>query len=185
MTAERARLFVALELPDDVRDALVSWRAGALRGGPELRLIAAEHLHVTRCFLGWQGVGEVEPIAQACASAAADAAPARLALGTAVWLPPRRPRVLATEVVDPGGALGALQAVLSAALQSGGWYEPERRPFLPHVTVARVRAGTPVGSGPPEPPPPLGFTGSQVMLYRSHLARAGARYEALAGISTA
>ena len=41
---------------------------------------------------------------------------------------------------DRHGQLGALQARLVERAGAGGWHEPEARPFLPHVTVARVRA---------------------------------------------
>jgi 2'-5' RNA ligase len=62
-------------------------------------------------------------------------------------------------------------------------YEPERRPFWPHVTLARVR-GAGRGGGPRvEPialaPPEATFDARQVTLYRSHLSPRGARYEPL------
>ena len=66
---------------------------------------------------------------------------AELAVGEPLWLPPRRPRVLAVALEDPDGALGRTQTAVSSALAAGGWYVPETRPFLAHVTVARVRKG--------------------------------------------
>lgn len=43
---------------------------------------------------------------------------------------------------------------LAARLQAGGWYAPEGRPWLPHITLARAgraggagRAGRPAGAG--------------------------------------
>ena len=51
-----------------------------------------------------------------------------------------RPRVLAVEVADGDGALGAMQAGVVAALADAIGFRPEQRPYLPHVTVARVRA---------------------------------------------
>jgi RNA 2',3'-cyclic 3'-phosphodiesterase len=179
---ERARLFVALELPDDVREALAEWRAAVSGRGGRLRLVPPDALHVTLCFLGWRVVGEIEPIAAAL-SVVGPAAPVELSLGEPVWLPRRRPSVLAVELVDGGGALSDMQASLSAALQAGGWYVPESRPFLAHVTVARVGKG---GRAPRErldSPPALQFTGSVVTLYRSRLGAAGARYERLSSVS--
>jgi 2'-5' RNA ligase len=103
---------------------------------------------VTLCFLGAIAAGEVAGIATAVRSAL-DGRPApSLTLGEPLWLPPRRPRVLAVALDDLTGALGALQSAVSAALVRGGWYEEERRPFLAHVTVARVRR-----DGPRRPPP--------------------------------
>jgi 2'-5' RNA ligase len=143
--------------------------------------VASESLHVTLCFLGWRGEDEVDAIAAACGIAAAEAA-SPLALGAAIWLPSRRPRVLAVELEDREAKLARAHAALSGALAAGGWYEPEVRPFLAHATVARV--GTGGGSRARElpEPPHLEFLGSRVVLYRSRLSRSGARYEALAEV---
>jgi 2'-5' RNA ligase len=96
-----------------------------------------------------------------------------------VWLPARRPRVLAVRLEDAGGRLTALQGALSERLHAGGWYEPEQRPYLPHVTVARVGGRARVKPAPLPGPPPLSFTPEWVTLFRSHLSPKGARYEAL------
>jgi 2'-5' RNA ligase len=176
---ERVRLFAALRLPEDIRDALTSWRSRALRDVPGLRLIPPEHQHVTLCFLGWRAVAEVGAIAAACQVAAERPAP-QLRLGGGVWLPPRRPRVLAVELDDPEGALAAMQSSLSDALSAGGFYEPEKRPFFAHVTVARVRGERRFRAPELAAPPSLPVHASQVTLYRSRLASGGARYEPLA-----
>jgi 2'-5' RNA ligase len=83
-----------------------------------------------------------------------------------------------------------VQAAVSLALSDGGFHEPERRPFWPHVTFARVARGAGgTGSGarvpvPPVelPPPPEPFSASAVTLYRSHLSPRGSSYEALARV---
>jgi RNA 2',3'-cyclic 3'-phosphodiesterase len=176
---ERARLFVALELPDDVRDAVVRWRGGALDERSGLRMLPPSSLHVTLCFLGWRTVGEVDDIAATCA-VVGGTAPASLSLGEPLWLPRRRPSVLAVELVDANGAVAAVQSTLSDALQAGGWYVPESRPFFAHVTVARVGKGGRAPRGQLDPPPKMAFTASIVTLYRSRLSAAGAQYERLA-----
>lgn len=179
--AERVRLFVALELPEEIRDALVGWRESTVASEPALRAVARESLHATLCFLGWRQAGEVDPIRRACSAVAGLPAP-RLSLGDPVWLPSRRPRVLAVELGDLQGRLAGLQAALSRELAAGGWYEPERRAYLGHVTVARARRG---GSSRPrrlDPPPGLSFTAHRVTLYRSRLEAGAARYEALAAV---
>jgi 2'-5' RNA ligase len=174
----RVRLFVALELPRRVRTALASWRLDALRGVSRLRSLADEQLHVTLCFLGWQDAGEVEGIAAAC-GLLSDCDPPALVLGQPLWLPARRPRALAVRLDDSLARLGAIQATLSAQLRDGGWYEPEARAFLPHVTVARAGRQGRVSARPLASPPPLSFTGSWVTLFRSRLSPQGARYEPL------
>jgi RNA 2',3'-cyclic 3'-phosphodiesterase len=180
---ERARLFVALELPREVRDALVAWRAAAVGTGDGLRFVRAADLHVTLCFLGWREWAQADAIAEACAAARGTGGIA-LGLGEPAALPRRRPRVLAVSLEDPDGGLSALQARLSAALAAGGWYQPESRPFFAHVTVARAGRGAriPRGALVAASVPELRFTGSGVVLFRSRLSRAGARYEAVSSV---
>lgn len=181
---QRLRLFVALDLPDGARDAVLDWRGDALRGISELRPAAPEALHATLCFLGSRPASEVQAIAAACGAATRSAgATGELSLGTVRWLPPRRPRVLAVELGDPTGALERLQSAISAALAQGGWYKPEKRPFLAHVTVARVRARARVSATQLPPLPRLVFRAPEVTLYRSRLQRSGARYEPLASVA--
>ena len=180
--SEKARLFVALDLPDPVRSAVVAWQTSHVAPLPSLRLVRPEALHVTLCFLGWRTVDEIDPISAAAMSAAAEAHD--LSLGEPAWLPRRRPRVLALEVGDPGGACATLQAALTDSLVEGAFYEREKRPFFPHVTVARVRGGTPRGLGREElpAPEPLPFSGAAVTLYRSRPTSGGATYEPLARV---
>jgi RNA 2',3'-cyclic 3'-phosphodiesterase len=178
---ERARLFVALELPEEVRRMLVGWRARALDRIDGIRFVQAEDLHVTLCFLGWREVGEIDAIASACGVLAGES-PAELRVGEPIWLPRRRPRVLAVSLEDLDGALGRAQALLSGALAAGGWYEPEARQFLAHLTVARLGRGALPRSPELTAPRRLTFEGSRVTLYRSRLSPAGAKYEALASV---
>jgi 2'-5' RNA ligase len=184
-SGERARLFVALELPEAVRDRLAIWGKGVAAGLPGVRAVAVESLHVTLCFLGWVEVGSVDAVADACGAVRGMPAP-ELRVGRGIWLPPRRPGVLAVALDDLGARLGAMQAALSAALAGGGWYRPEKRGFLPHVTVGRVGRGARVGRRTelPEVAGELSFSASTVTLFRSRLSPAGARYEGLASVET-
>jgi len=172
MSADRLRLFVALELPDAAREELLRWRAGA---SDRLRLLAPDALHATLCFLGWQESDELDAIAAACEVVAGLPAVA-LSLGRGIWLPSRVPRVLAVELRGP---LEDVQSALSDALTSGGWYRPEQRPYLAHITVARVPKGVRIRQPELPEPRPLRFTGSHITLFRSRLSPAGARYEPL------
>jgi RNA 2',3'-cyclic 3'-phosphodiesterase len=174
----RTRLFVALELPEEIRGLLARWggRHLAKRGG--LRIVPPDNLHVTLCFLGWREESEVESLGAlvaACAEPVAD-----LGLGPPVWLPRRRPRVLAVELEDGGGALAALQARVADKLEAQAGYQRESRPYRPHVTVARVPSRvrlTRADQELPETPTSAPFEGTAVTLYRSRLRRDGAVYE--------
>ncbi len=180
------RLFVAADVPDAPRAALAEHgRALAQAGG--WRAVPEASLHLTLAFLGERPDGDAAPIAAALdAVVAAGASAPPTALGAPVLLPPRAPRVAAVRLEDPGGAVAALQGAVSRALVELGVHTPERRAFLPHVTVARrVRgpAGGPVagsaGDSVAGPAASARFVLPSVTLYRSRLSRAGARYEAV------
>jgi 2'-5' RNA ligase len=176
---ERARLFVALELPAAARTTLERWRAEAVPRVPELRLVAPEALHVTLCFLGWRELSEIDRLSAACEAAVHGDGPPELSLGEPLWLPARRPRVLAVRIEDQSGGLVRVQASVAAALTAGGWYARETRPFLGHVTIARLGRGARVRGIGVSPPIATPFLATAVTLFRSRLGRGGARYEAL------
>jgi 2'-5' RNA ligase len=177
-----ARLFVAADLPAEARAALAELGRSAAAGDAALRAVGEEALHVTLAFLGHRGLDEIEPLAKVVRDAAgAVAGPPPLRVGEAVWLSPRRPSVLAVRLEDPTGALAALQRVVADGAAGAIGFVPERRAFLPHVTVARVRRGHPPRRGGlPQAPALDGLVAQAVTLYRSHLGGRGpARYEAV------
>jgi 2'-5' RNA ligase len=181
---ESARLFVALELPEEVRAALVEWQWQALARRADLRAVAPEALHATLAFLGHRPVGEVEAIGDTVARALRGHAPARLAPRAVVGVPRRRPRLFAVDLSDPDGQATMLHAAISEALSEGGFYEPERRRFWPHVTVARVGRAERQAARITVSPPADEFVAREVVLYRSRLGRGPASYEALARFPT-
>lgn len=183
----RARLFVALDLPDELRRGVAAWGREEL-SDPALRPVVEESLHITLAFLGHRDETEIEGIA----------AVVRESAGPAPWVelldpeqrPPRgRARLYALPALSPGTE--ALQAGVAQALVAGGFYEPEKRPFWPHVTVARVRSE---GRGSRRPavvsqPPgklPKGLSEARICrrmtLYRSELKPTGAPYVPLAQV---
>lgn len=178
--ARTARLFAALELPAAVRAALAAFGATAAASDPALRPVAEDSLHLTLAFLGHRPLEDLEP---ACAAIrATDPVAPRLALGGPLWLAPRRPHVLTVALEDPDGTLAALRADVVARLAGALDWEPEARPFRPHVTVARVRRGVRPHRRLPELPR-AELTGEAIVLFRSHLGGGPARYEALARVS--
>ncbi len=96
-------------------------------------------------------------------------------------MPRGRPRLFALGLADPGAKLTGWQQALSERLYAARLYEPEKRPFWPHVTLARAKRGkTPRGVTVPELPGELRrpFEPAQVTLYRSTLRPQGARLRA-------
>lgn len=164
---DRLRLFLALELPEDVTAALADWGRRHLAGG---RVV--DSFHVTLAFLGARPRAELDGILGVLRAAAADAGP--------VSLEPLRYRetrsVGMLVLADAGGEATRLAARVQAGLEGLGSHRPEARPWLPHVTVLRFRE-------PPRLRPPLPDVGAIVpsgaAAFLSRLHPAGARYEVL------
>lgn len=183
----RQRLFVALDLPDGVRDGLAAWEEAELVD-PALRAVRPESLHLTLVFLGGREAGEAATIAELVRGISAP--PALLKLEDPVPLPRRR-RASLLALPAPSPATTDLHHGLAAQLSEAGLYEAEGRDFWPHVTVARVR---PEGRGSRRPaavarlpgdlPDRLKepFYGVRVTLYRSEFQPGGARYASLAQV---
>jgi 2'-5' RNA ligase len=87
--------------------------------------------------------------------------------------------VLTVALVDESGGLAQLQDEVSAGLAATGVYAPEARPFRAHVTVARIRPRARAPRAVEDQPEPVAFDAGDVVLYRSHVRRAGATYEPL------
>ena len=170
---------MALDLPEGERAALASWRDELIADRDDLRPVAEEALHVTLAFLGYRPETEAVAIAEAMARGAGSAAPPLLRPAEVVPLPPSRPRLFALGLEEADGDCSQLQQSISDALEAGRFYKPERRPFWPHVTLARVKRDRRADPLPAAPPPLKPFRAAQVTLYRSLLRPEGARYEAL------
>lgn len=179
----RARLFVALELPGPLREALAEWSRLAFEGDESLRLVEPASLHVTLVFLGSRDQGEVAAIGATAMAAVSGLAAPRLRPVRLVGLPRRRPRVLAFDLDDETGTAAAVQAAVEAGLAEADMHEPERRDYRPHATVARVRRGSRGPAGRFPDPPPISGLCTEIVLYRSDLSPRGARYRALARAS--
>ena len=162
----------------------MAWQTAVVGADPGLRAVSPEAVHVTLCFLGMRAADEVGAIEAACETVRGWPA-GRLGLGEPLWLPPRAPRVLALSISDESGALARVQAELSGALARAGVYEAEKRPFLPHVTAARVRRGHAIGRRRLAPPDNVEFCARTIVLYRSHLGPDGATYEQLGSVGLA
>jgi RNA 2',3'-cyclic 3'-phosphodiesterase len=178
----RLRLFVALDLPERVLDELVAWRDERFGEIADARLVPRASLHVTLVFLGYQYERDVDRIAEICFGE--PAGPFELRATEATGIPPRRPRLYALALEEPAGALGAWQGELSQRLAAARLYEPEKRPFWAHVTLARGKRDRPIArlDEPPALLPSLKepFVCECATLYRSTLTPRGAVYDPLA-----
>ena len=139
-------------------------------------------LHVTLVFLGYRYERDVERIARLCFGE--PVGPFELRAREVTGLPPRRPRLYALALEDEGQRVTAWQAELSRRLHEAHLYEPEKRPFWPHVTLVRGKRdrALPRLDDPPRLAPELvrPFTPERATLYRSTLTPRGAVYDSLA-----
>lgn len=195
--AEVQRTFVALHVPDAVTEALVSAQEALKhrlelathnrRAGLSVRWIVRQQMHVTLCFLGDTRSDQLEPLRHVLAELAHDRAALRLALGETLQIfgSPRRARALVASVVGPDVAeLAELQRALAARLKQHG-FEPDRRPYTPHITLARVKPAGDVQHWLVEEAlhlPPAKFLGETLRLYRSTLTPRGGVYDLLAEV---
>jgi 2'-5' RNA ligase len=181
------RLFVAVDLSaeaiaeasrvaDDIRTRYPRVR---------LRWIPASNMHLTVRFVG-QVRGDPDGVVAALV-APAPVAPFRITLGNCGAFPSSG----AIRVVWIGLAAGIpelmrLNGHVDDRLRPFG-FEPESRPFSPHLTLARVERDHRVPREVRDvlsqlPVRPIGTQVTHAVLYRSHLSPRGSRYEALADI---
>ncbi len=107
-----------------------------LAGGlPGARWVGVDNLHLTLRFIGEVNRPQAEDIDHALAGLRARAFPLRLS-GLGVHTKAGRPNRLWIGA-ERSAALDHLQAKIETALQRAG-REPERRRFVPHVTLARL-----------------------------------------------
>ncbi|TMK86188.1 MAG: RNA 2',3'-cyclic phosphodiesterase [Actinobacteria bacterium] len=178
--AKPLRLFVAVDIPEAAKRRVAEVVSAFKERIPAARWTRPEGWHVTLKFLGSTWPRLFEEVRHAVAQSAASGAPFQTSLtGVGVFPSPGRARVVWVGLADPEGRFAPMVKVLDRQLAEH--FVPEKRAFTPHLTVARLNppqdirdaapdlVGTPVGSEP--------FRVDRLVLYRSHLSPAGARYE--------
>jgi RNA 2',3'-cyclic 3'-phosphodiesterase len=130
------RLFVGLGLPDELRGRL----AGMAGGVPGARWVPEENYHISLRFIGEVAAHQAEEIDHALAALRARRFPLVLA-GVGTFSRAGRETTLWVGV-ERSQQLDLLQGKIETALQRAG-LEPERRRFVPHLTLARVDAAAP------------------------------------------
>jgi 2'-5' RNA ligase len=172
---ERLRLFLGFPLPAGAVRAVARWQGQDLGAPPGTRVVPESNLHVTIAFLGSRPKEELESIAAVLRESAARVASPVL---TAVRY--RETRSVGMLVLaDEDGRAARIAQAAHAGLERLGVYEPERRPWLPHLTVIRFRERPRL-----QPPiPELGaLTVSDAAVYISRLRPTGAQYEVVESV---
>ncbi|MFC1963463.1 RNA 2',3'-cyclic phosphodiesterase [Chloroflexota bacterium] len=188
---EAIRTFIAIELPEPVREALsqiLSRLEG--RGHSPIKWVDPESIHLTLKFLGNISARRVAEITMAYAGASTGASPFRLELdGLGAFPNLRTPHVVWVGMGGEIANLLKLQKNIERALVPLG-FPAEKRVFSPHLTLGRVRdrmsaserhsLGELVASLKVDSTP--SFEVDSVSLIRSTLTREGAIYSRLASV---
>jgi 2'-5' RNA ligase len=178
--AKPLRLFVAVEVPEPVKDAVEEafslWREQF----PKARWAPRENWHVTLKFLGrtWPRLTDWVPQQVEAAARDVEPFPARVR-GVGGFPVPAKARVLWAGLDDEVGLAAGLAASIEGGLLDE--FPAEKRAFHPHLTVAR--SDPPVKLPPAFAETPLlteEWEVDHVVLFRSHLRRPAPLYEPLA-----
>jgi 2'-5' RNA ligase len=192
------RLFLAVPVPEDVRELVASLTAELAAREWPVRWVAAGGAHLTLHFLGDTPPERAELLRLALPPVVAQHQRFTLrTTGLGVFPNQRRPRVLWLGLHGPVHRLQTLQASLGVALAEIEFPTDEGE-FRPHITLGRARnRGTPEmplralpeqirlllarrGIDAPEAPAPRPLPVDTVELVRSHLSHTGASYETIA-----
>lgn len=180
------RLFTAIELLD-------SWRKAASRfqrvlepvAGGDLHWVRPELLHITVVFLGYRPEGSLPRIEGALAEAGREVRPFRLAMGKpGCFGQPHNLRVIWVGLATVPEGLERLHRAVSARLSAEG-IPFDRKPLVPHITLARARPSLSRDTSLRvhaklqglrlDSIPPLDVT--DYVLMESHLSRYGPNYQ--------
>lgn len=168
--SESKRLFFALELPDEIQQQIIHWRAVTFTPNAG-RPVAAANLHLTLAFLGEVSAQKQQTLSALAARIRQPGFTLRLD-DAGQWL---RSRVVWLGTRQPPRELLQLASMLRAQAARSGCYQSPQ-PFHPHITLLRDAAST-VNI----PPPGFCWTVpvTTFALYNSEYSRGRTRYTAL------
>ncbi len=177
------RAFVAVDLHSALREALAEEIKGirATLNEFSIRWVPTENIHLTIKFLGDVAQDRLEQVTRVLDSFVVHLDPIHASVEGFGWFPAdQSPRVLWVGVEEPGGDLAEFAHGLEQELAGAG-FEPEGRRFHPHLTIGRVRdRSRPNDLRTRLQAISLGKVGemqvSELVLFRSKLSPAGARY---------
>ena len=129
------RLFVALQIPPAVRKNLAEFLAELRAISSQPRWVRTENLHVTLKFIGEMQAEKLGDIRAALSMVHSDRAGALDFRGTSFFPNEKRPRVFWAGIAASAN-LARLAGDIDRALEKLG-VPPEKRPFSPHLTLAR------------------------------------------------
>ncbi len=139
MCADRLRLFVAADIPHEIKMAIADAIASLKEGSPGGRWVKPENLHITLKFIGEFEKEGLERLANEILAVAKRFAPFAVCLGGCGAFPsPARARVLWIGMTEGGGEAAAIARKLDARLEKVG-VKRENRDYRGHLTLARLK----------------------------------------------
>lgn len=137
---ERVRAFVAVKINEDTIKALGEIIGELKESHADVRWVHPENIHVTLKFLGNIETGKIDSIKQGLSRAAKGFSPFSLKVKGVGAIPnPRYPRVVYVGLTEENQNLKTLAAAVESELEFLG-FAPEKREFLPHLTIGRVKS---------------------------------------------
>ncbi|MBN1189645.1 MAG: RNA 2',3'-cyclic phosphodiesterase [Dehalococcoidales bacterium] len=137
---EQIRSFIAVELPENVKTGLKEIQGRLKSENPSIaRWVDPAGIHLTLKFLGNVPANQVEAISRSIKKAAAEVSPFSLEIkGLGAFPSLARPQVVWTGLSGDIDRLNMLQKSLEIQVSPLG-FPSEKRPFSPHLTLARLR----------------------------------------------
>lgn len=170
------RLFVAIDLPPEMREVLKSSQEELAKSRARLSVVSPENIHITLKFIGEVEEGAVPAVQERLAGVTGR--PFEVSVSGISADNRRRPRVVWCGIID-GGRCAVLNDQIEEALEPLG-IRKESRTFRPHATLARVKRFDPSLLDAIRPMESAGYGNFLVngfSLKKSTLTPAGAIYE--------
>ena len=173
------RLFIAINLPDNIKEKIEA----NLRG--KIRWLPPENWHLTISFLGYQPDEKIPAILKSIKETAANFKPPKIEFEKTILAPPDKPprMIWLTAAKETSEKLAAIKNCLDDSLiKNGVRFKIEKRKYNGHLTLARF--STPIRNyeNIRNCEKQFIFTAQSLDLMESHLKRAGAKYEILAKV---
>lgn len=177
------RLFIALNLPQDARNALAYTQECLSRLNPHIRVkwVNPALIHLTLHFLGDVPEERGSRIKTILSEGVKEAGESVLGLGQLGGFPnPERPRVIWVGLTGKVRELVRLHSQLRKLLINAG-FEADLRPFNPHLTLGRIKVPQ-VFRGLDSSVESCQFKVDRVDLMKSKLLPAGPQYITLTSV---
>ncbi len=178
-----SRVFLAIPLHEIFQQEIENVLCPLRREIPGVRWVEPRQVHLTLHFFGPVPKKEIEPIHLSSKKIASLFSPLKLSLNKIGGFPSlQRPDIVWIGVEEPTGRLLSLQKAIQGEIRTLG-FKSEARPFLPHLTIGRVKWKSqdlgPLLGKVSFPGPTPEKTADHFALYQSYNLPEGVRYEIL------